>query len=87
MASTKKTAAAGTIPVVKHKLIQIQQLGTRTRRELEDDVREAMAKGYKVYSFGRTAYGTVEIQMGITEEWSFQDFMTEIDELLARGAS
>lgn len=85
MASKKTTA--GKIPVVKHKLIKIQELGTRTRRELEADIQEAMSKGYKVYAFGRTAFGEVEIQMGLTEEWSFEDFMTEIDELLERGAS
>ena len=83
MATKKKTAEArSTIPVVKHKLITVRKLGTRTGREFEEDVREAMRAGYKVYAFGRTHDG-VQIQMGKTEEWSAEDFLTEVRELLA----
>lgn len=82
--AAKKITSKKTVPVVKHKLIRVQQLGTRTRRELEAEFNEAIEKGYKVYAFGRKD-GAVEIQMGLTEEWSVEDFMTELDELLGDG--
>lgn len=77
MASKKKA----TLPVVKHKMIQIRSLGSRTARELEEEVREAAEGGFKVYAF-RKIGGGLEVQLGKTEEWTIEDFMTELKEML-----
>lgn len=84
MAAKKATATKiqTTLPVVKHKLIKVRELGTRTGREFEEEIAEAIAKGYKVYAFGRDPNGGVQIQMGKTEDWDLSDFMTEVRELL-----
>jgi hypothetical protein len=81
MASKKKAG----LPVVKHKVITIRSLGSRTARELEDEVRQAAESGFKVYAFRKLGGGGVEVQLGKTEEWSIEDFMTELKEMLEEG--
>lgn len=86
MATTKKA----TLPVVKHKKFIIAALGSRTRRELEQEIRDLGAQGYKVYALrkldrAKDGQTGVEIQLGKAEDWSVEDFMTEVDEMLGEA--
>jgi hypothetical protein len=84
--TSKRSAVKVTLPVVKHKLIVVRELGTRTGREFEEELAEAIAKGYKVYAFGKDPRGGVQIQMGKTEDWTLDEFLTEVKEHLAKEA-
>ncbi len=76
---------AATVPVVKHAEFTVfRKMGTRSLREFQDDLAAKMAEGYKVYNYAKHG-GGVRIQLGKTEDWSFPDFLEEIQEMLDQG--
>jgi hypothetical protein len=73
---------AATVPVVKHAEFTVfRKMGTRSLREFRDDLAAKIAEGYKVYQYARV-HGGVKIQLGKTEEWPFEEFLGEVQEML-----
>ena len=80
MASKVKIA---TIPVVKHKVIELRELGTRMSKEFAAEIAADVAAGFKVVRVGkRPGDGKVVIEMGKTEEWTLEEFLAEVHEKL-----
>lgn len=77
--ATKKLAS--TVPVVKHKSYDLKRLGTRMTKEFAGEIASDIAAGYKVFTLQKRHDG-VHIQMGKTEEWTVEDFLAEVREML-----
>jgi hypothetical protein len=73
------------VPVMKQKYVEVRRLGTRATADFEDELRGLFAKGYKVVGSAKKA-DCVAIQLAIVEEWSFDEFMTDLRGQLAEVA-
>lgn len=77
--ATKKLAS--TVPVVKHKSYDLKRLGTRMSKEFASEIANDIAQGYKVFALQKR-YDGVHIEMGKTEDWTVEDFLAEVREML-----
>ncbi len=76
MATAKKKFS-----VAKTKLITVQRLGTRTRRDLIEELETDLAAGYRVASHGRAKDG-VQICLTLDQGWTVDELVSEVEEML-----